>query len=95
MPETEHGFAKARRCWRHCGSRRQAGRGVGGHDQQDLGGSSIEGYAVASALERLYVQPGGMIGLTGIAIEDAFRTRVLRQDWHEDPPYSGGKATRP
>ncbi|MEZ5838070.1 MAG: signal peptide peptidase SppA [Geminicoccaceae bacterium] len=73
IAETEHGFAKAQEmleALRHFGAGGKPT--VGWADTIGEIGSGNEGYMIASALERLYVQPGGMIGLTGIAIEMPF-----------------------
>ena len=95
IAETEHGFAKAQEmleALRHFGAGGKPT--VGWADTIGEIGSGNEGYMIASALERLYVQPGGMIGLTGIAIEMPFAREFFDKIGVEPAVFRRGGTTK-
>jgi protease-4 len=70
LAETEHGFAVAQELREAVRRFRAAGKfAVAYADTFGELGSGNEGYYIASAFDSIALQPGGLVGLTGIAIQ--------------------------
>ncbi|MEZ5825426.1 MAG: signal peptide peptidase SppA [Geminicoccaceae bacterium] len=78
LAETDHGFAKAQEMIAALSRFRESGKpAVGWADSIGELGSGNEGYMIASALDEIHVQPGGMVGLTGLSVEMPFARDLL------------------
>ncbi|MCB1832194.1 MAG: signal peptide peptidase SppA [Geminicoccaceae bacterium] len=78
IAETDHGFARAQEMIAALERFRESGKPtVGWADTIGEIGSGNEGYMIASALGEIYVQPGGMVGLTGLSVEMPFARDLL------------------
>ncbi len=78
LAETEHGFAVAQELREAVGRFRAAGKfAVAQADTFGELGSGNEGYYIASAFDSIELQPGGLVGLTGIAIQVPLARELL------------------
>ena len=78
LAETEHGFAVAQELREAVLRFRAAGKfAVAEADTFGELGSGNEGYYIATAFESIALQPGGLVGLTGIAVQIPFARDLL------------------
>ena len=78
LAETEHGFAVAQELRAAVLRFRAAGKfAIAEADSFGELGSGNEGYHIATAFESIMLQPGGLVGLTGTAVQVPFARDLL------------------